>query len=146
MHNHAAVFRTNEILCEGCEKISETYKKFSDLKTGDRTLIWNTDLIESLELQNMLLNAVQIMFGANNRKESRGAHFNEDHKTRIDEYDYSKPLEGQKMRSFEEHWRKHTLTTVDGDTGKVNIDYRPVVDDTLDCEEIGTVPPAVRSY
>lgn len=65
---------------------------------------------------------------------------------RIDEFDYSKPLEGQKRRPYEEHWRKHTLTTIDEKTGKVDITYRPVIDETLDKKECTTVPPAIRSY
>lgn len=108
------------------------------------------------------------IYSAENRKESRGAHAREDYKIRLDEYvseniwrthatfvifivfcccclqDYSKPIEGQQKKPIEEHWRKHTLSWID-EAGNVKIDYRPVIDKTLD-DEMHTVPPAIRSY
>lgn len=145
MQNHAAVFREAKSLKEGVDKMSNIYKTIKDVKVSDRSLIWNSDLVETLELQNLLLNANMTIVSAENRKESRGAHAREDFKDRSDEYDYSKPLDGQQKKPITEHWRKHTLTWINKDTGDVKIDYRPVIDHTLG-EECKTVPPAIRSY
>jgi succinate dehydrogenase / fumarate reductase flavoprotein subunit len=127
MQNHAAVFRTGESLDEGTAKLHETFRSFADVRVADRSLIWNTDLIETLELENLLLNAVATIESAANRKESRGAHAREDHPDRDDG-----------------NWMKHTLAWVD-ETGKVRFDYRPVHDKTM-TDEVEPIPPKARTY
>ena len=127
MQAHAAVFRTQETLEEGVEQIRAIRESFDDVRVSDRSLVWNSDLIETLELQNLLGQALVTITSAENRKESRGAHAREDFPDRDDV-----------------QWHKHTLCWVD-EAGNTRIDYRPVHMYTLD-DEVEVVPPVARVY
>jgi succinate dehydrogenase / fumarate reductase flavoprotein subunit len=127
MQDYAAVFRTGETLEEGCRLMQEVFASFEDVSVSDRSLIWNTDLVETMELENLLGNAVVSIESARNRQESRGAHAREDFPDRDDE-----------------NWMKHTLSWLES-AGKVRLDYRPVHMNTL-TDEMEPVPPKARVY
>merc|ERR1719174_1480319 len=131
MQDDAAVFRTDKTLAEGCVKIDSVMASFEDVGLTDRSTVWNTDLVEALELENLLINATITMHSAERRKESRGAHAHENYPDRDDK-----------------NWMKHTLGYYEperaGDT-KLSIDYRPVHMQPLD-EEMEHVPPKKRVY
>ena len=146
MQGHAAVFRTGSVLKEGCDKMSGLWPSLHNIKVSDRSMVWNSDLVETLELQNLMVNAAQTIYSAEARKESRGAHAREDFKDRVDEFDFKKPIDSQQKKPLDQHWRKHTLSWCDQETGKITLNYRPVIDETLDQKECATVPPALRVY
>ena len=113
MQEDAAVFRTQESLESGCKRMSQIWSELPDVKVTDRSLIWNSDLMETLELDNLMANAITTVYGAEARKESRGSHAREDY------------VDGPFGGRDDVNWRKHTLAWVD-EKGKVRLDYRPV--------------------
>ncbi|RCS22404.1 succinate dehydrogenase flavoprotein subunit [Phyllobacterium salinisoli] len=133
MQEEAAVFRTSESLKAGCDRMEKIWHELSDIKVTDRSMIWNSDLVETLELENLMANALTTVVSAEARKESRGAHAHEDYPNRDDV-----------------NWRKHTLAWLSPD-GEVTLGYRPVHIDPLVPEAEGgislaKIAPKARVY
>ena len=127
MQSNCAVFRTGEVLQEGVDLMKEAWAKRDDIGVNDRSMIWNSDLVETLEMENLLSQAMVQVVSANERKESRGAHAREDFPDRDDD-----------------EWMKHTLAWCD-ENGDVELKYRPVVMKTM-TNEVGVFPPKARVY
>ena len=127
MQSNAAVFRTTEVLREGCKNIDTVWDDLSDIRVNDTSLIWNSDLVETLELENLMVNAKATLYSGATRHESRGAHAHEDHPDRDDV-----------------NWMKHTLAWID-DKGAVELSYRPVHTYTM-TSEIDYIEPKARVY
>ena len=128
MQETCAVYRTGPVLQEGVQRMEKVWAEAPDVKITDRSMIWNTDLVETLEFDNLLGQAVVTVVGGLNRTESRGAHAREDFPDRDDQ-----------------HWMKHTLAWLDTKTGKATLDYRPVHTNTM-TNEVEYIPPKKRVY
>ncbi len=128
MQEECAVFRMGETLETGVKRIGEIYNRSGEISITDRGMIWNTDLVETLEYDNLIAQAAVTVASAVNRQESRGAHAREDFADRDDV-----------------NWMKHTLAWIDLPTGKVSLDYRPVHAYTLS-NDISYIAPKARVY
>jgi succinate dehydrogenase (ubiquinone) flavoprotein subunit len=130
MQKHAAVYRSSELLTDGVAKIDDIAKRFADdVSVQDQSLIWNTDLVETLELRNLVAQSAATIHCAEKRTESRGAHARDDYPNRDDE-----------------NWMNHSLAYFDFETAKTTVKYRPAHQETMDEEEFPSVQPHARLY
>merc|ERR1711998_670238 len=128
MQRHAAVFRRQDLLEEGCKQVHEISQMYPDIKLSDRGSVWNTDLVEALELENLLIQGKMTVYAAEHRKESRGAHARDDFPDRDDE-----------------NWMKHTLTFQKEAHDHTEIKFRDVNHQPLN-DEVQSIPPFKRVY
>ena len=128
MQKHCAVFRQQDSLQQGISRLQKTWKNKSNIRVNDTSLIWNSDLVETLEFENLISQAMVTIVSAENRKESRGAQARDDYPDRDDE-----------------NWMKHTIANIDNKTGKVDISYKPVHSWTL-TDDAEYIPPKKRVY
>lgn len=128
MQRHAAVFRRDDLLKKGMEEVQEISEMYPDIKLYDRGQVWNTDLVEAMELENLLIQAKMTVTAAENRTESRGAHARDDFPDRDDK-----------------DWMKHTITFQKEAHEPTRLTYRDVIHTTLD-DEVDTIPPFKRVY
>jgi len=128
MQKYVSVFRVDEVLAEGQKLLRETFKTYDDIKVTDRSMVWNSDLVETLELHNLLLQAIATIDSAKSRLESRGAHARDDYPERDDT-----------------NWLKHTLVTINHNTGDTTMSYKPVTLKTL-TDDVESVPLKKRMY
>jgi len=128
MQKYAAVFRRQDYLEMGCKVLHDASQELPDIGISDRGNIWNTDLVEAMELENLMIQAKMTMYAAEHRKESRGAHARDDFPDRLDDT-----------------WMKHTLTYLEDPTKEPRIEFREVIFETLD-DEVETLPPFKRVY
>jgi succinate dehydrogenase/fumarate reductase flavoprotein subunit len=139
MQDHATIFRIASTLEEGAQLMYQVNDAFQQIHVKDKGMIWNTDLLETLKLQNLLPNALQAIYAVRNRTESRGAHARGAHIRGAHAREYFKLCD-------DKNWMKHALTWVVPNTGAIRVKYRQAVHKTLNAKEIESIPLLTRVY